>query len=62
MPIRGKALIEENRVNPFVYIVRSGDFIVKKVVTKRDAGAHKNGVKKFLCGQTVPVSLRSVFN
>jgi hypothetical protein len=62
MPIRGKEMIIENRVNPFVYIVRKGDFIVKKVVTKRDSGAHKNGVKKFLCGQMVPASLRSVFN
>ena len=55
-------MIEEGKRNPFVYIIRKGEFVVKKTVVKKDAGAHKSGVRQFLCGQQVSRSLRSVFN
>lgn len=55
-------MLIENQVNPFVYIIKSGEFIVKKLVTKRESKDNRNGVKKFLSGQKVPSSLRSVFN
>jgi hypothetical protein len=57
-------MLLENQVNSFVYIIRSGEFIVKKLVTKRECEEKRNGkeMKKFLSGEKVPSSLRSVFN
>ena len=49
-PIRGKELIEEGRINPFVFIIKQGEFTVKKLVTKKESDVGINGVRKFLCG------------
>jgi hypothetical protein len=49
-PIRGKELITEGMINTFVYIIRQGEFIVKKRVVKKEQGISKTGVRKFLCG------------